>query len=166
MNELMTDWWQIIINIPLPECILDYFFQLTLNHQRPYNSKMNRYYAKLIIYACITRETQCLYRFRWVFWFMLTCRPGTSEYHVIVLSNVHACKRHTGNTSRACHNWFWSLRCLPVCQTVSYISAIFLHCQFVHIISPIYQNHSTSRPRMLPFHAAHFQLQRTSMEII
>ena len=44
-NELMTDWWRIIINniLPLPECILDYFFKLTLNHQGPYNSKMNRY---------------------------------------------------------------------------------------------------------------------------
>ena len=28
---------------PLPECILDYSFKLTLNHQGPYNSKMNRY---------------------------------------------------------------------------------------------------------------------------
>ena len=29
MNELMTDWWRIIINniLPLPECILDYSFQ-------------------------------------------------------------------------------------------------------------------------------------------
>ena len=45
MNELMTDWWQIIINniLPLPECILDYSFKLTLNHQGPYNRKMNRY---------------------------------------------------------------------------------------------------------------------------
>ena len=31
MNELMTDWWRIIINniLPLPECILDYSFKLT-----------------------------------------------------------------------------------------------------------------------------------------
>ena len=45
MNELMTDWWRIILNniLPLPECILDYSFKLTLNHQGPYNSKMNRY---------------------------------------------------------------------------------------------------------------------------
>ena len=45
MNELMTNWWRIIINniLPLPECILDYSFKLTLNHQGPYNSKMNRY---------------------------------------------------------------------------------------------------------------------------
>ena len=45
MNELMTDRWRIIINniLPLPECLLDYFFKLTLNHQGPYNSKMNRY---------------------------------------------------------------------------------------------------------------------------
>ena len=45
MNELMTDWWRIIINniLPHPECILDYSFKLTLNHQGPYNSKMNRY---------------------------------------------------------------------------------------------------------------------------
>ena len=45
MNELMTDWWRIIINniLPLPECILDYSFKLTWNHQGPYNSKMNRY---------------------------------------------------------------------------------------------------------------------------
>ena len=45
MNELMTDWWRIIINniLPLPECILDYSLKLTLNHQGPYNSKMNRY---------------------------------------------------------------------------------------------------------------------------
>ena len=44
MNELMTDWWRIIISniLPLLECILDYSFKLTLNHQRPYNSKMNR----------------------------------------------------------------------------------------------------------------------------
>ena len=45
MNELMTDWWRIIINniLPLPECILDYSFKLTLNHQGPFNSKMNWY---------------------------------------------------------------------------------------------------------------------------
>ena len=45
MNELMTDWWRIIINniLPLSECILDYSFKLTLNHQGPYNSKMNWY---------------------------------------------------------------------------------------------------------------------------
>ena len=45
MNELMTDWWRIIISniLPLPECILDYSFKLTLNHQGPYNSKINRY---------------------------------------------------------------------------------------------------------------------------
>ena len=45
MNELMTDWWRIFINniSPLPECILDYSFKLTFNHQGPYNSKMNRY---------------------------------------------------------------------------------------------------------------------------
>ena len=45
MNELMTDWWRIIINniLPLPECILDYSFKLTLNHQGPFNSKMSRY---------------------------------------------------------------------------------------------------------------------------
>ena len=45
MNELMTDWWWMIINkiLPLPECILDYFFKLTLIHQGPYNSKMNKY---------------------------------------------------------------------------------------------------------------------------
>ena len=38
MNKLMTDWWRIIIKniLPLPECILDYFFKLTLNHQGPY----------------------------------------------------------------------------------------------------------------------------------
>ena len=43
MNELMTDWWRIIINniLPLPECILD-SFKLTLKDQGPY-SKMNRY---------------------------------------------------------------------------------------------------------------------------
>ena len=29
--------------LPLPECILDYSFKLILNHQGPYNSKMNRY---------------------------------------------------------------------------------------------------------------------------
>ena len=42
---VMTDWWRIIMNniLPLPECILDYSFKLTLNHQGPYNSKMNRY---------------------------------------------------------------------------------------------------------------------------
>ena len=45
MIELMTDWWRIIINniLPLPKCIFDYFFTLILNHQGPYNSKMNRY---------------------------------------------------------------------------------------------------------------------------
>ena len=45
MNELMTDWWRIIINniLPFPECILDYSFKLTLNHQGPYNSQMSRY---------------------------------------------------------------------------------------------------------------------------
>ena len=45
MNELMTDWWRIIINniLPLPECVLDYSFKLTLNHQGPFNSKMSRY---------------------------------------------------------------------------------------------------------------------------
>ena len=45
MNELMTDWWRIIMSniLPLWECILDYSFKLTLNHQGPYNSKMNRY---------------------------------------------------------------------------------------------------------------------------
>ena len=45
MNELMTDWWRIIINniLPLPECILDYSFKLTLNHQGLFNSKMSRY---------------------------------------------------------------------------------------------------------------------------
>ena len=56
MYELMTDWWRIIINniLPLPESILDYSFKLTLNHQGPYNSKMNRHYGKLIMNACIT----------------------------------------------------------------------------------------------------------------
>ena len=41
MNELMTDWWRIIISniLPLPECILDYSFKLTLNHQGPYNQR-------------------------------------------------------------------------------------------------------------------------------
>ena len=41
INELWTDWWRIIINniLPLPECIFDYFFKLTLNHQGQYNSK-------------------------------------------------------------------------------------------------------------------------------
>ena len=45
MNELMTDWWWIIINniLPLPGYILDYSFKLTLNHQGLYISKMNRY---------------------------------------------------------------------------------------------------------------------------
>ena len=38
MNELMTDWWRIASSG-------GYFgpFKLTLNHQGPYNSKMNRY---------------------------------------------------------------------------------------------------------------------------
>ena len=59
MNELMTDWWRIIANniLPLPECILNYFFQRTLNHQGLYNSKMNKYSGKLKIYMGITRET-------------------------------------------------------------------------------------------------------------
>ena len=45
MNELMTDWWRININniLILPECILDFSFKLTLNHQGPYSSKMSRY---------------------------------------------------------------------------------------------------------------------------
>ena len=45
MNELMTDWWRIIISniLPLSECILDYSFKFTLNHQGLYNSKMNGY---------------------------------------------------------------------------------------------------------------------------
>ena len=65
MNELMTHWWRIIINniLPLPECSLDYYFKLTLNHQGPYNSKMNR----LIMNACITRETFVFKVFRRVF---------------------------------------------------------------------------------------------------
>ena len=29
----------------------------TLNHQGPYNSKMNKYLGKLIMYAHMTRET-------------------------------------------------------------------------------------------------------------
>ena len=69
MNELMTDWWQMIINniLPLPKSILDYLFKLTLNHQGPYNSKMNKYWGKLIMYACITRETFVLTVFHRVF---------------------------------------------------------------------------------------------------
>ena len=65
----MTDWWRIIISniLPLPECILDYSFKLTLNHQGPYNSKRNRYYGKLIMNACITRETFVFTVFRRVF---------------------------------------------------------------------------------------------------
>ena len=46
---------------------MDYSFKLTLNHQGPYNSKMNRYKGKLIMNACITRETFVLTVFRRVF---------------------------------------------------------------------------------------------------
>ena len=69
MNELMTDWWWIIINniLLLPECILDYSFKLTLNHQGPYNSKVNRYGGKLVMNGCITRETFVFTVFRRVF---------------------------------------------------------------------------------------------------
>ena len=39
-DRVMTNNYNNIL--PLPECLLDYF-KLTLNHQGPYNSKMNRY---------------------------------------------------------------------------------------------------------------------------
>ena len=44
MNELMTDWWQIIKTIfCLFRVYFGLLFKLTLNHQGPYNGKMNRY---------------------------------------------------------------------------------------------------------------------------
>ena len=44
MKELMTDWWQIIKTIfCLFRVYFGLLFKLTLNHQGPYNGKMNRY---------------------------------------------------------------------------------------------------------------------------
>ena len=93
---LMTNNYSNIL--PLLECILDYSFKLTLNHQGPYNSKMNRQVSLYICNECVYNPRNfCFYSFSASVSFdfetriMLTCMSTSrSNYFNMSIWKKHA----------------------------------------------------------------------------